>query len=309
MKVKQIIKPRGYRYPCEANIDGKKLTATRRQPARRVVGLSTGGRNLSLPWKPSAYSATRKPTPLPTTLTSLPPPPPPPPPPPRKRRVSDDEDVKFTLMSNSSGDIVESAGDVNVSVSPSDELFFKGGFPYFSVSRCHLLNGTIFLDERMHVIVCGCLDAGLVKKLTLKAVIFEEVVGGGCPHYDEHGSAPDWGLGELAPTKLIVELADRTIKRPKGVAENILVGVDKFVFPIDFVVLDMPEDIKVPLILRRLFLSTAHAKIDVFKRKIALKIGNDKIVFKSEKPTSNIIKRVCALGLRERMKLDLDFSY
>ncbi|GKC00233.1 probable membrane-associated kinase regulator 2, partial [Tanacetum coccineum] len=42
--------------------------------------------------------------------------------------VSDDEDVKFTLMSNSSGDSVESAGDVNVSVSPSDELFFKGGF-------------------------------------------------------------------------------------------------------------------------------------------------------------------------------------
>ncbi|GKC48970.1 hypothetical protein Tco_1071715 [Tanacetum coccineum] len=51
-------------------------------------------------------------------------------------------------------------------------------------------------------------------------------------------------LGELAPTKLIVELADRTIKRPNGVAKNILVGIDKFVFPVDFIVLDMPEDIK-----------------------------------------------------------------
>ncbi|GJT84585.1 hypothetical protein Tco_1066302 [Tanacetum coccineum] len=68
----------------------------------------------------------------------------------------------------------------------------------------------------------------------------------------------------------------------------------------------MPEDIKVPLILERPFLSTAYAKIDVFKRKIALKIGNDKIAFKSEKPTSNIIKRVYALGLRERMELDLE---
>ncbi|GKE59241.1 uncharacterized mitochondrial protein-like protein [Tanacetum coccineum] len=87
------------------------------------------------------------------------------------------------------------------------------------------------------------------------------------------------GLGKLAPTKLIVELADRTVKRPKGIVENVLVGIDKFVFPIDFIVLDMPEDIKVPLILGRPFLSTAHAKIDVFERKIALRVRNDKIVF------------------------------
>ncbi|GKB76872.1 ribonuclease H-like domain, reverse transcriptase, RNA-dependent DNA polymerase [Tanacetum coccineum] len=113
-------------------------------------------------------------------------------------------------------------------------------------------------------------------------------------------------LGELVPTKLIIELADRTIKRPKGIAENVLVGIDKFVFPVDFVVLDMPGDIKVLLILGRPFLSTAHAKIDVFKRKITLRVGGDQIVFKSDKPTSNIIKRVFALGLRERMEFDLE---
>ncbi|GJZ54820.1 reverse transcriptase domain-containing protein [Tanacetum coccineum] len=79
------------------------------------------------------------------------------------------------------------------------------------------------------------------------------------------------GLGELAHTKLTVEIADRTVKHPKGIAENILVGISKFVFPIDFIILDMPEDVKVPLILGRPFLSTAHAKIDVFKRKITLK--------------------------------------
>nr|GEZ87491.1 hypothetical protein [Tanacetum cinerariifolium] len=79
------------------------------------------------------------------------------------------------------------------------------------------------------------------------------------------------GLGELAHTKLIVQLADKTVKYPKGIAENVLVGIGKFVFPIDFIILDMPEDIKVPLILGRPFLSTAHAKIDVFKRKITLR--------------------------------------
>ncbi|GJY37530.1 hypothetical protein Tco_0422908, partial [Tanacetum coccineum] len=114
------------------------------------------------------------------------------------------------------------------------------------------------------------------------------------------------GLGKLAPTKLIIELADRTVKRPKGIAENVLVRIDKFVFPVDFIVLDMPEDIKIPLILRRLFLSNAHAKIDVFKRNFSLRIENDKIVFKSDSPTSNIINKVYVLGLRERMELDLE---
>ncbi|GJX11520.1 hypothetical protein Tco_0201379 [Tanacetum coccineum] len=78
------------------------------------------------------------------------------------------------------------------------------------------------------------------------------------------------GLGKLAYTKLTVELADRTVKYPKGIAENVLVGIGKFVFPVDFIILDMLKDIKVPLILGRPFLSTAHAKIDVFKRKITL---------------------------------------
>ncbi|GKB24136.1 ribonuclease H-like domain-containing protein [Tanacetum coccineum] len=79
------------------------------------------------------------------------------------------------------------------------------------------------------------------------------------------------GLGELAHTKLTVELADRTVKYPKGIAENVLVGIGKFVFPVNFIILYMPEDVKVPLILKRPCLSTAHTKIDVFKRKITLR--------------------------------------
>nr|GEU41325.1 hypothetical protein [Tanacetum cinerariifolium] len=75
---------------------------------------------------------------------------------------------------------------------------------------------------------------------------------------------------------------------------------------IDFIVLDMPEDVKVPLILGRPCLSTAHAKIDVFRKNIALRVRDDKIVFKSDNPTSNIIRRVYALGLRERMEPDLE---
>ncbi|GJS16902.1 hypothetical protein Tco_0411374 [Tanacetum coccineum] len=114
------------------------------------------------------------------------------------------------------------------------------------------------------------------------------------------------GLGELAHTRLIVELADMTVKYPKGIAENVLVGIGKFTFPIDFIIFDMPEDVKVPLIIGRPFLSTARAKIDVYKRHITLRVGEENIIFKSVKPASSIIKRVYILSLRERMELDLE---
>ncbi|GJY21979.1 hypothetical protein Tco_0394545 [Tanacetum coccineum] len=73
-----------------------------------------------------------------------------------------------------------------------------------------------------------------------------------------------------------------------------------------FIIFYMPEDVKVPLILRRSFLSTTHAKIDVFKRKITFRVGDEKIIFKSVKPASSLIKRVYMLSLRERMELDLE---
>ncbi|GJT76801.1 putative reverse transcriptase domain-containing protein [Tanacetum coccineum] len=98
----------------------------------------------------------------------------------------------------------------------------------------------------------------------------------------------------------------RRVKYPNGIAENVLVGIGKFVFPIDFIILDMPKDIKVPLILGRPFLSTVRVKIDVFKRKITLRVREEKIIFKSVKPTSSLIKRVYRLSLRERMELDLE---
>ncbi|GJW46156.1 DNA-directed DNA polymerase [Tanacetum coccineum] len=113
-------------------------------------------------------------------------------------------------------------------------------------------------------------------------------------------------LSELAHTKLTVELRDRTMKYPKGIAENVLVEIGKFVFLVDFIILDMPKDIKVPLILGRPFLSTARAKIDVYKRNITLRVGEERIVFTSVKPASSLIKRVYMLSLRERMELDLE---
>ncbi|KAK5786136.1 hypothetical protein PVK06_040765 [Gossypium arboreum] len=88
------------------------------------------------------------------------------------------------------------------------------------------------------------------------------------------------GLGEPKLTRMSIQLADRTVKYPNGIIEDVLVKVDKFIFPIDFVVLDMDEDVEVPLILGRPFLATARAVIDVGEGKLVLRVGDEEIIFK-----------------------------
>ena len=71
------------------------------------------------------------------------------------------------------------------------------------------------------------------------------------------------GLGEAHPTTLTLQLADRSLKHPRGVIEDVLVKVDKFIFPADFIVLDMEEDKEIPIILGRQFLATGRAMIGI----------------------------------------------
>nr|GEY68523.1 reverse transcriptase domain-containing protein [Tanacetum cinerariifolium] len=78
-------------------------------------------------------------------------------------------------------------------------------------------------------------------------------------------------LPTLNDTKIVLELADRTISKPTGVAENVFVKVGKFYFLADFVVLDFVADPRIPLILGRPFLSTAHAIINVYEREIIIR--------------------------------------
>ncbi|GKC46271.1 DNA-directed DNA polymerase [Tanacetum coccineum] len=87
------------------------------------------------------------------------------------------------------------------------------------------------------------------------------------------------GLGEPKATRMSLELANRSIQYPRGIIENVLIKVDTFVLLIDFVILDMPEDTRVPIILGRPFLATARAMIDVFNKKITLRVRDDEVIF------------------------------
>ena len=80
------------------------------------------------------------------------------------------------------------------------------------------------------------------------------------------------GLGEARPTTVTLKLADRSLKHPRGVIKDVIVKVDKFIFPTDFIVLDMEEDKETPIILGRPFLETGRAMIDVQKGELTLRV-------------------------------------
>ncbi|XP_023757003.1 uncharacterized protein LOC111905549 [Lactuca sativa] len=88
-------------------------------------------------------------------------------------------------------------------------------------------------------------------------------------------------LPEPKPINMKIHLADKIIIRPRGVCEDLLIKVDKFVFPVDFIVLDMEEDPKIPIILGRSFLNTACALIDVCESTLTLRVGDESTVFKA----------------------------
>ncbi|GJZ27290.1 reverse transcriptase domain-containing protein [Tanacetum coccineum] len=86
-------------------------------------------------------------------------------------------------------------------------------------------------------------------------------------------------LPDLTPTCMTLELADRSISRPIGIAKDVNVKVGVFQFPADFVVVDFEPDPRVPLILGRCFLKTSRALIDVYEGELTLRVDNEAITY------------------------------
>nr|GFB02193.1 reverse transcriptase domain-containing protein [Tanacetum cinerariifolium] len=92
-------------------------------------------------------------------------------------------------------------------------------------------------------------------------------------------------LPKLTPTQMTLELVDRSITRPKGVAEDVFVKMGKFHFPTDFVVVDIEAAPRVPLILGRSFLRTGCALIDVYGEEITLRVDDEVVTFNLNQTT------------------------
>nr|GEV86249.1 hypothetical protein [Tanacetum cinerariifolium] len=121
------------------------------------------------------------------------------------------------------------------------------------------------------------------------------------------------GMGKLKPINMVNEMSDNTKCTPKGIVKNLLVKIDKFNFPVDFVVLDMVKEFMMPIILGRPLLATAHAKVDIFRKSISLEIGNEKVIYKMRSSfTTTTVESVRAIKSEihteddNLMKIDYD---
>ncbi|XP_025631048.1 uncharacterized protein [Arachis hypogaea] len=87
-----------------------------------------------------------------------------------------------------------------------------------------------------------------------------------------------FAIEEVKPTRMSLQMADRSLKIPNRVVENLLVKVGKFIFPADFVILDMEEEGHNSIILGRSFLATARAIIDVEKGEMILRVHDEQMI-------------------------------
>ncbi|GJY53098.1 reverse transcriptase domain-containing protein [Tanacetum coccineum] len=88
-----------------------------------------------------------------------------------------------------------------------------------------------------------------------------------------HSICKQLGLEALTPTRMTLELSNRSVTHPMGIAEDVVVRVDGFTFLADFVVVNFEPDPRVPIILGRPFLRTAKALIDLYKETLTLRVG------------------------------------
>ena len=95
----------------------------------------------------------------------------------------------------------------------------------------------------------------------------------------DSGASINLSLGELTPIAMTIQMADRIMAKLEGVLEDVLIKVGKFIFPMDFVVMDMEEDAQVLLLLGRPFLAIGAALIDVKKGELTPRVGDEAIHF------------------------------
>ena len=117
-------------------------------------------------------------------------------------------------------------------------------------------------------------------------------------------------LGEITPTTVTLQMADRTLAKPEGIIEDVLVKVGKFILPADFIILDMEEDSQVPLLLGRPFLATGVALIDMHKGIHMLRVGEETADFNLIRSLRNLdIERDDIKSVEDVYVNNSDFYY
>ena len=105
-------------------------------------------------------------------------------------------------------------------------------------------------------------------------------------------------------------MADRTVKRPRGILHDVLVKVKSFIFPVDFVILNCEVNFEVPIILGRPFFATDRALVDMEKGQMKFRLNNEEATFNicRSMMQSGELQSVSDVSYREKMKKDNDLK-
>ncbi|XP_058745879.1 uncharacterized protein LOC131618729 [Vicia villosa] len=196
--------------------------------------------------------------------------------------VEDDEEV--VVEEEEVEVIVENEGEKTLEQMPKYAKFMKD---ILTKKKRYSEEETILLDARCSAIIQKTLpkkeaDPG---RVTLPVTIGGHYIGNGLV---DLGSSINLiplsiinrlGNIEMKPTRMTLQLADKSLTSPYGVAQDMLVKVDKFLFPVDFVVVDMEEDRDVPLILGRPFMKTARMMIDIDDGLMKVRVQDEEVTF------------------------------
>lgn len=85
--------------------------------------------------------------------------------------------------------------------------------------------------------------------------------------------------GDLKPTRISIQLANKSVVKPKSIIKNVLVRVGKFIIPVDFIVVDIEKDRDIPLIFGRLFLAMGDVMIGVMERTVTFCVNGEEVMF------------------------------
>ncbi|GKC29725.1 reverse transcriptase domain-containing protein, partial [Tanacetum coccineum] len=107
------------------------------------------------------------------------------------------------------------------------------------------------------------------------------------------------GLDDMKEIKIDVEVAKRCLMKPLGIAENILVEVEGFIFPMDFFIIDIKETPKLLMILGRPFLATTHVRTDMTSRNVSIEVGGVKIIVNMDRFIKDKVKHYASVYILE----------
>ena len=118
------------------------------------------------------------------------------------------------------------------------------------------------------------------------------------------------GMGDPTPSAMWLLMADRTVKRPIGILLDVIVKVELFIFPEDFIILDCEVDFEVTIILGRPFLATGRALVDMEKGKMKFRLNNKEATFNicRSMRQSGEFQLVSAISYKEKIKKDNDLK-